>query len=252
MNKKRLMLIGCDVFMRELCLLIAKSPHIFDVEFTEKDSHNHSDTLRNIIQEKIDQSREKHYDAVLLAYGLCGNATVGLEARDTPLVIPRAHDCCTLFLGSREKFQEHFQDNPSQPFSSPGYMERSDTMIHDGIGSQDMESDPVYLEYVEKFGEDNARYVYETMYGNRANHSKLVYIEIPETGNPEIAARCRRRAEEMELEFVSLEGSLSLLQNLIDGEWNEEDFLIVKPGYRVRGIYDWSEIIGCEVIAREA
>ena len=106
MNAKRLKLIGCDVFMRELCFLIAQSPHIFDVEFTEKDSHDRSDNLRRIIQKKIDDCVGKNYDAILLVYGLCGNSTVGLKARDLPLVIPRAHDCCTLFLGSKDLFQE--------------------------------------------------------------------------------------------------------------------------------------------------
>jgi hypothetical protein len=233
--------------MRELCHLIAKSPHTFDVEFTEKDSHNHSDNLRKIIQDKIDQCEGKNYDAILLAYGLCGNSAVGLKARDIELVIPRAHDCCTLFLGSKEKFQQYFQDNPSQPFSSPGYMERSDAMFHDGFGAEDMENDPIFLEYIDKYGEENARYVYETMYGNRGKYDKLVYIEIPETGHTGFAELCRKKAEDAQLEFVFLKGSIKLLRNLINGNWKEEDFLIVKPGYISKGIYDWKEIIGSEM-----
>jgi hypothetical protein len=249
MDNKRLKLLGCDVFMRELCLLIAQSPHTFDVEFTEKDSHDHSDNLRDIIQQKIDQCDGKNYDAILLAYGLCGNSTVGLRAGDTQLIIPRAHDCCTIFLGSKEMFQQHFQENPSQPFSAPGYMERSDTMLHAGFGSEDMENDAVYKEYAEKYGEENARYIYETMYGSIKKHSKLVYIEIPETANPAIADQCRKRANEAGLEFVFLQGSIKLLRDLVYGNWNEEDFLVVQPGCSTKGIYDWKEIIGSESTA---
>jgi len=157
----RLKLIACDVFLREICLLLSRSPHTFDLEFTEKDSHNHSDTLRQTIQEKIDLCMGKKFDAILLAYGICGNSTIGLQARDTRLVIPRAHDCCTLFLGSREKFREHFKDNPSQPFSSAGYMERSDTLYHDGLYQAGGDGDSKFQEYVEKYGEDNAKYIYE-------------------------------------------------------------------------------------------
>jgi hypothetical protein len=252
METMRLKLIGCDVLLRELCLLIADSPHTFDLEFTEKDSHNHSDNLRKIIQDKIDGCADKNYDAILLAYGICGNSTVGLEARDIPLVIPRAHDCCTLFLGSKEVFQEHFQENPSQPFSSPGYMERSDTMLHDGFGSlEDMENDPVYKEYIEKYGEENAKYIYETMYGHKGRYAKLIYIEIPETANPVCAEQCRKKAEDSQLEFVTLKGSIDLLRNLINGNWREEDFLIVKPGHRLKGLYDWKEIIGSEEVVLE-
>ena len=243
MNRMRLKLIVCDVLMREACLLIAKSPHIFDLMFTEKDSHNHSDKLRKIIQDEIDNAVDKKFGAILLGYGLCGNATIGLKARNTPIVIPRAHDCCTLFLGSRKKFEQHFKDNPSQPFSSPGYTERSESPFHDSLLRGDMDKDPKYLEYVEKYGEENAKYIYESMYGNTSNHNKLVYIEIPETKNDEYAELCRKRAEEAGMEFVPLEGSLVLLENLINGNWNENEFLIVNPGQKTIGAYDYNRII---------
>jgi hypothetical protein len=243
MKSLRLKLIACDVFLREICLLIANSPHIFDVEFTEKDSHTHSDRLKRLIQEKINASDDKHYDAILLGYGLCGNATIGLKARGAKIVIPRAHDCCTLFLGSKEKFKEHFKDNPSQPFSSPGYMERSESLFHDGIAGGDMETDPVYLKYVEQYGEENARYIYETMHGNQSKHGKIVYIEIPETRNPDYVRLCRERAQSSGMSFVSLEGSIDLLERLINGNWQPEEFLILEPGQRTIGVYDWDEII---------
>lgn len=243
MNTMRLKLIVCDVLMREVCLLIAKCPHIFDLEFTERDSHDQSDNLRKILQEKIDDAVGKKYDAILLGYGLCGNATVGLKAHDTRIVFPRAHDCCTLFLGSKEKFHQHFKDNPSQPFSSPGYTERGDSPFHDSLLRGDMEKDPKYIEYLEKFGEENARYIYETMYGHVSEQKRLVYIEIPETKNDRYAEMCRKRAEEVGMEFVSLKGSLALLRNLIFGEWNPEDFLVLNPGQKTVGIYDWKTII---------
>lgn len=248
MDKMRLKLIVCDVLMREVCLLIAKSPHIFDLEFTERDSHNQSDNLRKMLQDKIDDAVDKKFDAILLGYGLCGNATSGLKARDTPVVIPRAHDCCTLFLGSKEKFQKHFKDNPSQPFSSPGYTERGDSPFHESLLRGDMEKDPKYIEYAEKFGKENAKYIYETMYGNTSNHKRLVYIEIPETRNESYAELCRKRAAEAGMELVSLEGSLDLIRNLIAGDWKTEDFLVVNPGQKTVGIYDWEKIVESEDI----
>ncbi|MEZ4559788.1 MAG: DUF1638 domain-containing protein [Caldilineaceae bacterium] len=38
---------------------------------------------------------------ILLAYGLCGTATADLVARHTPIIMPKAHDCITLYLGLR-------------------------------------------------------------------------------------------------------------------------------------------------------
>jgi hypothetical protein len=247
----RLKLIACDVFMRELCRLVSEAPHTFDLEFTEKDSHNHSDTLRQTIQDKIDASPEDRYEAILLAYGICGNSTVGLRSRHTRLVIPRAHDCCTLFLGSREQFRKHFKDNPSQPFSSAGYMERSETIFHDGLHPDKADDDAKFQEYVEKYGEENARYIYESMYGGAAKAHKLVFIDVPETRHLGYCEVCRKHAEDNGMEFIRLEGSVAILRKLVFGEWDSEDFLMIEPGERSVGIYDWERIIGKEVAGLE-
>src|SRR5690554_4940939 len=100
-------LIACEVFVREASLAMATSPHTVDVEFTEKAAHDNSEGLRQTIQQCIDatEASSRPYDAILLGFGLCGNGVVGLRSR-LPLIIPRAHDCCTLFLGSRASFKE--------------------------------------------------------------------------------------------------------------------------------------------------
>ena len=243
-DKMRLKLIVCDVLLREVCHLLTECPHVFDLEFTEKNSHNNSDTLRSTIQQKIDASAGKGFDAILLGYGICGNATVGIEARDTRLIIPRAHDCCTLFLGSREKFRKHFKDNPSQPFSSAGYMERSNTLYHDGLYTARMEDDPAFKDYVAKYGEENARYIYETMHGGAVRHEKIVFIDVPETRHLGYAEVCQRHADANGMQLEVLEGSLAILRKLMYGEWNEADVLTLEPGERSKGIYDWDTIIG--------
>ena len=97
----RFKMISCEVFARLVYHAAAKSPHILDIEFTELRSHVNPDKLRGQIQTIIDSTPD-HYDAILLGYGLCGNGTAGLKARSIPLIIPRAHDCCTIFLGSRQ------------------------------------------------------------------------------------------------------------------------------------------------------
>jgi len=42
-----------------------------------------------------------------------------------------------------------------------------------------------------------------------------------------------------------LEGSSRLLRKLIHGEWDDE-FLVVPPGKRVVGVYDWEEVVRAE------
>lgn len=244
-----LKLIGCEVFTREICHCVARTPHIVDLEFTEKGSHDKPDYLREVIQTKIDACgrSEKNYDAILLCYGLCGNSTIGLVARDIPLIIPRAHDCCALFLGSKMKFKEYFGDRPSTGFSSAGYIERGDSYVREASDiTKLMGLDKSYQEYVQLYGEDNARYIWDTLHPkttNAADKDCVVFIEVPETRHLGYADKCKRKAQADGKKYVQLQGDIRLIENLIFGDWNDHDFLTVKPQQRIAGAYDWEEIL---------
>ena len=240
-------LIACDVFTREVCHCIARSPHTVDVEFTEKGAHEDSDRLRILLQERIDKTAEKGtpYDAILLAYGLCGNATAQLAARNIRLVLPRAHDCCTIYLGSRRRFKELFSDNPSRPFSSAGYMERGDSYLHDGDTGRLLGLDRSYEDFVAQYGEENAKFIMETLTLSRdANtDNKVIYIDVPETSQEGYASLCKQNAETEGREFIRVEGDIRLIRQLVEGSWSDEEFLIVEPGQQIRAVYDWEEIL---------
>ena len=242
-----LKLIACNVFMREACLCIAHSPHVIDVDFLELGEHVQPTRLKAALQEKIDETDRsaKNYDAILLLYGLCGNAAVGLQARRIRLVIPRAHDCCTILLGSKERFQEHFQDNPSMPFSSVGYLERGSYFIRTGDGDGQIRYGDQYAALVEQYGEDNAKYIWESMYPPSAEQVKpqVVFIDLPETASLGRLELFRQEAERNGKECVRLDGSLTLIRKLLDGDWDRDHFLLVEPGRQTAGVYDWAEII---------
>ncbi|MCS6950130.1 MAG: DUF1638 domain-containing protein [bacterium] len=244
-----LKLIACEVLTREVCRYVAESPHTVDLEFTPKGAHDDSHQLRALIQSRIDEAEAspRQYDAILLGYGLCGNATVNLRAHQTRLVIPRAHDCCTLFLGSRQKFQQHFADAPSTPFSATGYMERDGAYRRESSLSGTSGLYATLEEYIAQYGEENGRYIFETLHGSiqAAEGNRVVFIDTPETRHLNYLERCRLRAQQEGKELVVLEGSGRLLRKLVFGEWDEE-FLIVQPGQRITGVYDWDEVLRAE------
>ena len=60
-------------------------------------------------------------EAVVLAYGLCGRGTVGLRPLRHQLVIPRAHDCITVFMGSKEAYADHQRRCPTCYYYTPGW-----------------------------------------------------------------------------------------------------------------------------------
>jgi len=248
----KLCLLACNVFLREACHCLARSPHVIDPHFLELGEHARPDGLRAMLQAKIDEcsAAPRGYDAICLLYGLCGNATNGLVARSIPLVLPRAHDCCTVLLGSKQRFRELFGDNPSTPFSSVGYAERGDYYLRLDDGMPTVHSGDAYADLVARYGEENARYVWETMHpaGAAASH-KAVFIEFDETAQLGLAQRVRQQAEQEQKEFTLLRGDLRLIRALLDGTWTDEDFLTVPPGQTVAAVYDWDVIVRAEPAA---
>ena len=241
-----LKLISCEVFFREISLFAAATPHTVDLELTEKGMHDRSDLLRQSIQSRIDAVEEsgRAYDAVLLGFGLCGNALNGVRARGIPLVIPRAHDCCTIFLGSRTIFEERFKDAPSTPFSSAGYMERGGKFMREADGELIPGVSGSLEELIARYGEENGRYIHETLRaGSPGAGDTLYFIEVPELSHLGFAEKCRIQAGQAGMKMEILPGDSRLLRMLLDGEWDPREFLIVPPGRLIRGVYDWDEIM---------
>lgn len=241
----RLKLLCCNVFQREACHCLVRTPHVVDVEFVPLGEHDRPDMLRASLQTLIDRAdaADPAYDAILLLFGLCGNATVGLRAGRTPLVMPRAHDCATVLLGSRAAFRQYFADNPSQPFGSIGYFERGNDYMLKRPGDAGIERDASYVEYVKLYGEENARYIWDEMHPPHMD-KRAVFIAIPETANLGLGMieKFRAQAQAAGQEYVQLTGNLRLIEALIAGRWPADEFLTVPPGQEIAGVYDWETV----------
>jgi hypothetical protein len=227
-----------------------------DPEFLPKGLHEKSEYLRQVLQAKIDQceNADRKYEAILLCFGLCGNSTIGLTARSIPLVIPRAHDCCTVFLGSKEKFKEHFGDKPSAGFSSAGYLERGGSVVREVSDVRKlMGMDRTFEDYVRQYGEETAKYLWETLHPMKevgAKDGAIIYIEVPETRHLGHAAAVRAKAESEGKHYIELQGNIRLIKRLVFGKWDKKDFLVVQPRQRIAGVYDWDQVIKAETASQ--
>jgi len=240
----RLKLICCEVFLREICHIIADAKNTVDPEFTPKGSHEFPQHLKNIIQEKINAADATgEYDAIILGFGLCGNATEGLKAGKIPLIIPRAHDCCTILLGSRKRFIENFWDNLSAEWSSVGYMERGTSDFRESSTGKMLGSDKSYEEFVELYGEENAKYIWETLHPNTGEGKELIFIETPETAHLGYLDRIKEIAGKEKRPLRVIQGDTRLLRGLVEGSWDEAEYLIVPPGKQIKAVYDHETVI---------
>ncbi len=247
---KRFKALICEVLARPVYQAAAHSPHIVDVELLRKGLHNTPDDLRDALQARIDTAANEDYDAVLLAYGLCGQAIEGLRAREAPLVVPRAHDCITLYLGSRARYTEAFSEDPGTYWFTLDYLERSenDGVVILGTSSASLDMQATYEEYVEKYGQDNADYLMQVMGAWEAHYDRAVFIDMGIGDPAETEAEARQFATDRGWRFEQLAGDDALIRRLIDGDWGD-DFLVVQPGEYIKQQMD--ECVVTSVISEE-
>ena len=225
-------LIGCEMLCREICAAVSRSPHAVDLEFLPKGLHElGGSAMRERLQQAVDRADPARCEFVLLGYALCGNGLAGLQARAVPLVIPRAHDCIALLLGSRKIYSEYFKRHPGTYFSSMGWLERGDNLEQAGM-------DRSLQDLIAQYGEGNGRYLYEQLCVPRRHYRRLAYIETGLEPNDGFERSARSEAARHGWSFEKLRGDLSLLNRLLSGPWEERDFLTVAAGRRIEASYD--------------
>jgi Protein of unknown function (DUF1638). len=236
-------LIGCKLLERELACLSYRCPNLIDTTMMRQELHQTPALLRRELQAEIDlvdsngdthtnDASKNKIDAILLGFGLCSNAVLTLGSKKYPLVIPRAHDCITLCLGSKERYQSYFNTHPGTYYYTRGWVDL-------GLNPGDEQLEQKRLEYKEKFEDDDTvEYLMEIEAEMLKNYSNTAFISWDEIPSGDAAARTHNFAKEKGWSFDSLNGSDSVLRRLLWGEWNEDDFLIVPPGSHIAPSYD--------------
>jgi hypothetical protein len=230
---------GCEVLVRPLYHAAATSPHIVDIELLDRGLHNVSSDLRAQLQTRIDTLQAGRYDFILLAYGLCGLSLNGVKPATIPLVIPKAHDCITLFLGSRNRYMEEFQKDPGTYWYTQDYIERNDPNsdpIEMGVNfSLDLEK--MYSKYLKKYGKEKADYLIDTMSQWQAHYDRAAYIDLKLGDGSKAEYFAKEEALRKGWKFERLTGDLSLIRKLVRGDW-DDDFLVVHPGNHISFAYN--------------
>jgi len=202
--------IACETVIEEMLpFLPSDVPH----EVLDFGLHINPAELKKVLQEKIDEASPKA-EVLLLGYGLCSMAVVGLKATTATLVIPRTDDCIAIFLGSCNAYKEQSKKEPGTYYLTKGWIEAGDTPFEE------------HKLLIEKYGEEKAERMTRLML---KNYKRLAFIN---TGVYEIKRYqeySQQTAERFNLRYEEIEGSPDLVKKIVFGPWNGE-FVVIPPG----------------------
>lgn len=233
-----LKLLSCEIMVREVCYVVARAPHICDVAFLDQGFHDRVDEGRASLQAAIDSAVGRGYDAIGLGYGLCNNLIAGLEARDVPLVVPRAHDCITIFLGSRAEYDRQFAALPGTYYYTSGWLECRTRRGGEFMDQTGGVSSATFEQYVRQYGEDNAKFLVEALGAWTQHYERGALITYSFDQVAELERRVRAICTDRGWRYEELHGDIGLLERWVGGEWDEREFLIVPPGRTLKAVWD--------------
>ena len=171
----RLKLIACEIFYRELCAAVARSVNQVDVEFLPKGLHDIGQAgMSARLAEVLAAVDESKYDAVLLRLRPVQQRPGGPDGPEHPAghsprarlhhALPRQQGAIPRLLpdASRRLLQDQRLDRTRRRARTST---TQDSIQHQAGMTQ------TYEELVAKYGEDNAKFLYEQLCNMTRNYS---------------------------------------------------------------------------------
>ena len=133
------------------------------------------------------------YEAVLLGYGLCSNGLVGLTARTSGWSF-LAPTIASRFSWAARTIPRLFPKSSGRVLQTSGWIERGEGLTQYHLDSIHYQTGmtQTYEELLAKYGEDNAKFLYEQLCNMTRNYTGMAYI----TMGIEPDDRFERRAQE--------------------------------------------------------
>ncbi len=211
MERKKSLVIACAIMKDELTHV---QPEGGSFIFLEQSLHRTPQKMKEAIQREIDKAAGWEGDSIILSYGLCSNGIVGTRANHHSIIIPRVHDCITLFLGSNERYLEEHGKEPGTYYLTKGWIEEKKSPLG------------IYEEYCQKYGKETAEWVIRE---ELKNYKRIALVESELGLSENHRDHARANARFLNLRYEEIKGSLDFFRKIIRGPW-DRDFVVLKPG----------------------
>jgi hypothetical protein len=213
-NPANTKIIACATIIEEILPLIPPEMRYKGLDYG---LHVTPEELKNTLQQEIDASAGEMAN-IILGYGLCSMAVVGLKANGCTLIVPRVDDCIGLFLGSQEDYQKQHKLEPGTYYLSKGWIEVGGTPFDE------------YRKLVERHGEQKARRMMELMF---KEYKRLALILTGHDNMERYRNYVKEQANDFNLRYEEIPGSNALIKKMLSGQL-DGDFIIVAPGDTIK------------------
>lgn len=225
--------ISCAVLAVDIKHVAAELGMTVTTTFLEGGLHDRPERLRTKLQAAIDDaSAAGTCDRIVVGYGVCGQGTVGIRARNVPLAIPKVHDCIALFLGGDRRYRREFQKFPGTFYISAGWHEGKPTTLAErrrraNFGDQQLS----YDELSETYGPAVADTTFRFLNSWQKNYQRAAFIDTGAKRSPEAERYAREMAAEYGWAFEKIAGSPAMIEKMLSAEHSTDDILIVPPNH---------------------
>lgn len=213
MLNSRTKVVACATVIEEMLPFL---PAGIEHEVLDFGLHLRPEKLGQTLQAAIDAASATA-DTVILGYGLCSMAVVGLTASNCTLVVPRVDDCIAIFLGSHAAYKEQSSQEPGTYYLTKGWIEVSDTLFEE------------YTWLEERYGQAQADRIMKLML---KNYTRLAYIDTGRRDQERYREYSRRAAARFGLRYEEIPGADTLIKKMIYGPW-DDDFVVARPGQTI-------------------
>jgi hypothetical protein len=206
-------IIACAAVIEEMLPIM---PPQMNYEVLDFSLHFNPDELKGTLQSVINASASS-IETIILGYGLCSRAVVGLKTEDCTLIVPRVDDCIAIFLGSESVYRKEQRSVPGTYYLTKGWLKAGGTPFDE------------YDVLAKQYGQDKARCIISQIL---KNYTRLVFINTSQFELESYRAQARDIAERFGLRYEEIQGSDTLIRKMIFGPW-DNDFVIVHAGQAI-------------------
>ena len=228
--------IACAVLALDIKAVAEKLDSDIGFKYLEGGLHERPHLLREKLQAAIDEiSASGRCERIMVGYGVCGRGTIGIQARDIPLSIPKVHDCMALFLGGDRAYQRQFKKYPGTYYLSAGwYEEKTEPFSQQKksvfLGDQKLS----YDELVDKYGENAAKETYRFFSTWKQNYQRAAFIETGVKRSPRSENHAREMAHEYGWQYEKIPGDHALIEKLLGARETNDEILVVPPNHVIQ------------------